>query len=185
MAKSAGNFYTLREIEEKGYDPLAFRYLCLQTHYRSKMNFTWESLEAANSALQNLRQAYASNMNGPIKPCENKRIRKEIQDALNEDLNTPKALAALWNAVKNKGLSAGEKAYLMDYADRVLGVKISSGPDRLDHIIPKDIHDLAEKRENFRKQKNYASADDIRKAIETKGYEISDGPEGYILRKRI
>ena len=190
MAKSAGNFYTLREIEEKGYDPLAFRYLCLQTHYRSKMNFTWEALEAANSALQNLRQAYSSHKNahgpnGPVKPSRNKKTEKEILDALSDDLNTPRALAALWNAIKDRNISAEEKLYLADYADRVLGLRISSGPDVSDHTVPDEIRNLAEKREELRRQKDYAAADDARKSIEEKGYEISDGPEGYIIRKKI
>jgi len=187
MAKSAGNFYTLRDIEEKGYEPLAFRYLCLQTHYRSKMNFTWESLAAAATALDGLRQAYAlakeeAKQESRLKTSSALRKAKSLLlGSLANDLNAPRALAVLWGAVKDKELPAKDKVSLMEYADRALGLKIS---ETQEETIPEEITELAGKREEFRSAGNYSEADKIREKLEEKGYEVSDEEKGYKLRKK-
>jgi cysteinyl-tRNA synthetase len=183
MAKSAGNFYTIRDIEEKGYEPLSFRYLCLQTHYRSKMNFTWESLHAASLALKKLRQAaYSLKNEGGTK--NNEQDGKEIFNALRDDLNAPKALASLWGGLKSDNLSAKEKKSLIGYADRALGLNLLESIKNDRQEIPDEIRELANERENLRKKGDFFSADGIRKRLEEKGYEVIDGKGGYELIKK-
>jgi len=196
MAKSAGNFYTLRDLEKKGYNPLAFRYLCLQTHYRSKMNFTWEALDSAGVALKNLQEICALNKksvaDAKIKSSKlagqnTTNEEKEMFRALSDDLNTPKALAVLWKALKNKDLSAKNKIALINYADSALGLKIYESSlikKTLSEKIPAEIIKIADKREKLRQNNNYSAADAIRKKIEAKGYEISDKPKGYQIIKK-
>ena len=196
MAKSAGNFYTLRNLEKKGYNPLAFRYLCLQTHYRSKMNFTWEALDSAGIALKKLQEVCdlnkksaniskikSSKLTGQNKTNE----EKEMFRALSDDLNTPKALAVLWKALKNKNLTEKNKMSLINYTDSALGLKIYESSlikNTLSEKIPAEIIKMADKREIFRQNNNYSEADTLRKKIENKGYEISDKPKGYEIIKK-
>jgi cysteinyl-tRNA synthetase len=190
MAKSAGNFYTLRDIEDKGYDPLAFRYLCLQTHYRSKMNFTWEALGAAASALEGLRQTCASlreqSENEPkmgLSELKPKKAQAQIFADLADDLNAPKALASLWSAVKDSSLSAKERLSAVEYADKALGIRVSEKPEIME-IVSEELKELADKRDEFRKKGDYSEADKLRKDIENKGYEVIDAEKGYKLRKK-
>jgi len=196
MAKSAGNFYTLRDLEKKGYNPLVFRYLCLQTHYRSKMNFTWEALDSAGVALKNLQEICALNKEDDTtskiksgKPVSQSKTNeeKEMFRALSDDLNTPKALAVLWKSIKNKNISAKNKIALINYADSALGLKIYESSlikKTLSEKIPAEIIKIADKREIFRQNNNYSAADAIRKKIEAKGYEINDKPKGYQIIKK-
>ena len=183
MAKSAGNFYTIRDIEEKGYEPLSFRYLCLQTHYRSKMNFTWESLHAASLALKKLRQA-AYSLKNEDGMKNNEQDGKEIFNALRDDLNAPRALASLWGGLKSDNLSAKEKKSLIGYADRALGLNLLESTKNDRQEIPDEIRELANERENLRKKGDFSSADGIRKRLEEKGYEVIDGKGGYELIKK-
>lgn len=189
MAKSAGNFYTIRDLEKKGYDPIAFRYLCLQTHYRSKMNFTWKSLDAASKALINLRNIVAvikNNENTRRKQITAKKIiapkniiEKKFFSAIANDLNTPQALAILWDALKNKKINTKDKLSIALYADNVLGLNINHNINyQSENHIPLTIKSLAIKREALRNKGDFSSADKIRKTIEKKGYKIIDIKKG-------
>jgi len=199
MAKSAGNFYTLKDIEAKGYNPIVFRYLCLQTHYRSKMNFSWGALEAAKTALENIRQIVKTtkeesqnkqgvkNKKNKITKLSNKRQKAEmdILRALRDDLNTPKALAVLWKTLKDKNIDAKDKIAFIKFADRALGLRVydSLKITHQETLIPSELKSMADKREKLRQQNDYISADKIRKTIEKKGYKIIDMPVGYKLKK--
>jgi cysteinyl-tRNA synthetase len=182
MAKSAGNFYTLRDIEEKGYSPLAFRYLVLGTHYRSKLNFSWDSLEAAQNGLKNLIQeirrisALAINRY-PTDGESAERYRQEFGSAIKNDLGSPDALAALWGTIRDKKLSPVEKLALIKEFDRVLGLGISDIKTR---PAPKKVKNLISDREEARKMKNFDMADSLRKEVEVLGYEIEDTPGGPV-----
>jgi len=191
MAKSAGNFYTLSDIEEKGYDPLSFRYLCLQTHYQSKMNFTWESLNAAQTALEGLRKAYMS-FKKDIESGKNKKrlfsrklsdFKKDILKALNDNLNTSQALAILWTLLKEKRLISAEKISLIEFADEILGLNLKKGIVIME-IIPDELIELAKERDQLRKQGQFKEADQIRLRIEEKGYELRDSENSYKIIKK-
>ncbi len=199
MAKSAGNFYTLKDIEAKGYNPIVFRYLCLQTHYRSKMNFSWEALEATKTALENIRQIVKTtkeesqnkqgvkNKKNKITKLSNKRQKAEtdILRALRDDLNTPKALAVLWKTIKDKNMDSKDNIAFIKFADRALGLSVydSLKITHQEAPIPNELKSMADKREKLRQKNDYISADKIRKTIEKKGYKIIDMPVGYKLKK--
>ena len=193
MSKSLGNVWTLRDIETKGVDPLAFRYLCLSAHYRSKLNFTWESLGGAKQSLERLydfvrilkrRVAVPSpfSRRGKVRKGDYKR---RFESAVNDDLNTSKALGAVWNLIKqfNKnpsGFNPKEVLKLLYDFDRMLGFRLK---EIKEEKIPQEVLRLAEEREEYRKQKDWAKADEIRKKIAEAGYEMEDTAEGSNLKK--
>jgi len=160
------------------------------------MNFTWEALDSAGVALKNLQEICALNKksvaDAKIKSSKlagqnTTNEEKEMFRALSDDLNTPKALAVLWKALKNKDLSAKNKIALINYADSALGLKIYESSlikKTLSEKIPAEIIKIADKREKLRQNNNYSAADAIRKKIEAKGYEISDKPKGYQIIKK-
>jgi len=199
MAKSAGNFYTLHDLEVKGYNPLAFRYLCLQTHYRSKMNFTWEALGSAETALEKIRQMATDiqkearskrNDKNSVKNMPVRLLNKQhkaitaIISALGDDLNAPKALATLWSALKNKSIPAKDKIFIIKFADKALGLQIYDPPQIINYV-PDVLKSIADKREKLRQQGDYSTADKIRKMILKKGYQVIDEENGYKLKKII
>ena len=200
MSKSFGNIYTLRNIEVKGFDPLAFRYLVLTAHYRSKLNFTWKSLEAAQNALDNLRRIIvdlkieAQRKNIPKQHSNilqnvgmfRKRFTEKFKNYINDDLKTPKALALLWDIVKSEKLNAKTKYNLIIDFDKIFGLKIVSLRDisRREKKIPVSVLKLAKEREKYRKEKNFAKSDELRKKIESLGWLIDDSPSGPKLKQK-
>lgn len=181
MSKSLGNFYTLRDIESRGYDPLAFRYLMLTAHYRSKLNFTWESLAAADRALKNLKKDVASlrSESAPAKqaPLHHAARAREraFAGALADDLNVPRALAELLTAVKDASLTSAERYELVLRADAVLGFSLSRVRAQK---IPRKVTQIVARREISRKNKQFIQSDLLRKQVEELGYKIEDALEG-------
>jgi cysteinyl-tRNA synthetase len=182
MGKSEKNFLTVKTLLDKGFNPLAYRYLCLTAHYRSKLNFTWESLSAAQNAFNNLKSAVASapEYNRAPGPAKHSRTiaanyRQKFLAALNNDLNTPEALGIAWKLLKDEAiLPADKKIALLDF-DKVLGLKLSE-VKKIE--IPQNILDLAQKRQKLRQEKKWSEADKVRKEIEKLGYKTEDTPEG-------
>jgi len=176
MGKSEGNAYTLDDLIAKNFDPLAFRLYCLGTHYRSKMNFTWEGLEAAQHALKKLRQA-ARELEAPAIGCAE--FEKTFAAALEDDLNVPKALAVVWELLgSDQPKSAKAEALLR--MDRVLGLGLKEYIGQA-IPVPDEITALAEEREQARKTKDWKRSDELRDQINAKGWSIEDGDEGYSL----
>lgn len=171
MSKSLGNFITVQDVEAKGYDPLSLRYLYLQTHYRQEMNFTWEALDAAESALKKLR-AYISNEPNTV---PNITWMERFMDALNDDLNTSKALATVWEMVKDDNLLSGEKRATLLEMDKVFGLSFDK---KVLVDIPEEIMDLVHAREDFRKAGDFAASDEMRQKIQDLGFEVKDTKEG-------
>ena len=204
MSKSLGNVFTLRDIEAKGFDPalvkaragfdpLVFRYLCLTAHYRTKLNFTWESLAASKNSLDKLREFAVNLKAGRLIPSPfNRRGRarvgdyeKRFEDALNDDLNTPKALAVVWDIIKqyNKNPSAFDPKEVLKFlydADRVLGLRLKEAKRE---EIPVAILRLSEEREEYRKKKDWEKADEVRSKIAGAGYTVEDTAEGARVKK--
>lgn len=173
MSKSLGNFYTLEDIQKRDFDPLALRYLYLTAHYRDPLNFTWESLRAAQSALENLRLIVSGLRKRGRK--EANQYKEKFTKALADDLNTSRALAVVWEMLRSK-ISDGEKLALMMDFDRILGLgldKVSRFPKAK---IPKKIKILIAKREVLRKEGKFAEADKIREEISRLGFRIGDKP---------
>lgn len=174
MAKSLGNFFTLRDLENKGFNPLAFRYLVLTAHYRSKLNFTWKSLEAAQNALNNLTnnlQLITYNKQQKINDKQLATYNKNFLAAINNDLNTPKALAIVWKMVADRNISSKTKKQLLFNFDEVLGLGFKKVKP---FKIPQKIKNLAKQREKLRINKQFIQSDVLRKKIESLGYKIED-----------
>ena len=177
MSKSLGNFFTLRDIENKNINFLAFRYLVLTSHYRSKLNFTWESLQAAQSALNNLINDLRQITNYRRLTTDDKKIqkyKKEFLNAINDDFNTPKAIALIWRIIKDDNLSDSIKKQLILEFDKVLGLGLNKIKPIKIQKIPLKIKKMAEERGILRRNKQFIPADLLRKKIKELGYIIED-----------
>lgn len=176
MSKSSGDFVRLQTLRSRNIDPLAYRYLCMTAHYRSKLHFSWASLGAAQTALNRLRQLYSGWPDGGrIDPDFAARFNAE----LNDDLNLPRALAVLWELVKSELPPATLKA-TVDSFDLVLGLGLRDWrPVASD--IPESIRALLGERAQAREAKNWAKADEIRKVLNTQGWRVEDGNDGQRL----
>ena len=194
MSKSLDNIYPLEELEKRGFNPLAFRYLILTSHYRSKLNFTWRSLQASANALNNLyneitrinadkKPIYADKKSALIRRNQHQSAhKKEFLSIINDDLNTPQAIALIWRIIKDNKLSNTAKKQMILEFDKVLGLGYNLYTGRQSKIklvkIPLKIKQLAEKREKLRTNKQFIPADLLRKQIEKLGYNIKDTLNG-------
>ena len=184
MSKSLGNFFWMKDIKERGFNPLSLRYLFLTAHYRSRLNFTWQALKSAQNSLENLyekiRELKSNITTSQRTPKSNysqlaKNYQKRFLEFINDDLNIPKALALMWKLVKDKKISPKEKYQLLIDFDRVFGLNLK----KVKKIkIPKKVKDLVKLREKHRKAKDFKKADKIRKEIEKLGFKIEDTKEG-------
>jgi len=178
MAKSKGSIITINSLIKKEINPLAYRYLTLGTHYKSKLTFSWKSLQSAQNALDNLYERISKLKAQSSKPQLKARgYKKEFLSYINDDLNTPKALALMWNLIKDSKMPNKEKYTLLLEFDKIFGLNLNKVKKSR---IPEKIKKLAQQREKYRKEKNWKKADKIRKEIEKLGYKIedtSDGPE--------
>jgi cysteinyl-tRNA synthetase len=181
MAKSAGEFLRLQALVDRGYDPLAYRYLCLTGHYRSQLNFTWAALDAAATGLARMRTAFhALPADASIAPDESFVAR--FTAAINDDLNAPRALAIAWEALRGDLAPAVRRATLARF-DYVFGLALAQWqPAR--EAIPADVEALAQARDAARKAKHWAEADRLRAGLHDAGYDVEDKPDGYALRRR-
>lgn len=188
MSKSKGNFYNMQDIENKGFDPLALRYLFLTTHYRSKMNFTWDSLEAAQNALETLREHMRLLQEPDKKKSDKRRIehyKKEFLKYINDDLNTPMALSSIWELIREEErINNKDKCRLMIDFDRVLGLRLKD-VKKFKEKLPKEIQDLIRKREQARKKKDWKTSDKTRAELRKKGIILEDTEKGVRWKKLI
>jgi len=186
MSKSLGNFYTISDVVEKGFDPLALRYLFLGAHYRDTLNFTWESLKAAQNGLERLRNQiniFKAETGRTILSNEKENkietFRSKFFEALSDDLNTSKALAILWEVMKSN-IPSTDKYDLAIVFDEVLGLELGLPDYGLAETA--EIKSLREKRDELRKNGKYLEADEIRKKVIELGFDIVDTIEGSITK---
>lgn len=183
MSKSLDNFYTLKDIEEQGFDVLALRYLYLQTHYRQEMNFTWESLEAAQNALERLRNTVSAQVDqsrpaqAEVDGIVSAEFERHFKNAINDDLNLPQALAVVWEMLKSNILEEDKMATLFEM-DKVLGLDLKNKQKKKEIEIPQEVQSLVREREALRKEKRYPQADQWRNKIRKLGFDIEDTEEG-------
>lgn len=171
MAKSEGGFLKLNDLKEKNINPLAYRLLCLMANYGSRINFNWEALEGADNALRRLYGLYLDL--GDITGNINTEYQNRFKDYISDDLDTSKALALVWELLKDTSLpDADKKATLLDF-DKVLGFNLDK---IVKEIIPDEIIDLAKERELARGNKDFKKSDEFRVKINSLGYEIKDLP---------
>lgn len=180
MSKSLGNTYTIAQLEEKGYSPLDFRFFCLNTHYRKKLNFTFDGLDAAKISRERLMQSLAQHKASSAKTDEAKleKYKADFHAAIEDDINVPLALGILFTAVKEpKSKDIYELAL---YFDKALGLSLDKLPAVKEETIaiPDEVADLIEKRKTAKANKDYALADQIRGQITALGYNVMDTKDG-------
>ena len=182
MSKSLGNVYLIKDIKEKGYEPIVYRLFSYSSHYRNKLNFTWEGIEAADKSLERLRNSYQANINGTdelehLDVEQLKNIEENFHKSINDDLNMPLAMSFVWEAARFEKKNP-EVAKLLKNFDSVLGIKIDKISKKTEPKIPQEILDLVEQRNVARKNKDWAKSDELRDLISQKGYNIKDTKDG-------
>lgn len=181
MSKSLGNTYTVADLKAKGYNPLAFRYFCLNAHYRNKLNFTWDALQAAQVSLDRLYEEALGQKNGQdaVEPEIVSSFRKEFEDAVNDDLNIPKALGVVWSVIRYNKKSAALFDILVEF-DSILGLDIAKAQEKKPESqeIEPEIQALIDERQQARKEKNWKRADEIRDKLKEMGITLEDTPQG-------
>jgi cysteinyl-tRNA synthetase len=182
MAKSGDNFITLKTVVEKNIDPIAYRFWLLMGHYRTKMNFNWEALMGAEVALKRLYNLYIKlgNKKGRVHKGYQNKFKKYLED----DLDTPRALSLLWDVFNDGNISnADKKATILDF-DKVLSLGFkNSEKNKREEIISEKIKKILEERKEVRKNKNFKKSDELRKKINSMGYEVKDTAEGQKIKK--
>jgi cysteinyl-tRNA synthetase len=181
MAKSAGEFLRVKALIDRGYDPLAYRYLCLTGHYRSQLSFTWDALDAAQTGLDRMRQTFHA-LPHEAEALPDSQMIDRFSDELNVDLNAPRALAVAWDALRGR-LPPPVKRATLGRIDEVLGLGLARWtPKTVD--VPQDIRALADARASARKAREWAEADRLRSALAAQGWEMEDRPDGYTLKRK-
>lgn len=188
MSKSKGNNYRLYDLIKEGYDPMALRYLYMQTHYRQEMNFTFPALDSATQAVNRLKELVVGLKNNPD---DGKRdiadaFEEEFVSAINDDLNMPRALASMWELIKSDASNTAKLNLLMKM-DSVLGLGLSQVKELKSTIpleeVPEEIRKLVEERQRYRRAKRFNLADQVRSKLKKRGYEVLDTPNGIEIKK--
>jgi cysteinyl-tRNA synthetase len=208
MSKSLGNVYSLADLRRRGFEPLDFRYLTLTAHYRSRLNFTWEGLKAARNALRRLRReirslkieagtearsvrlekssfqspvsSRASSVTSPASGIGCSDYEQRFLEAVNDDLDLPRALALLWELVKSDKFPSSAKHQTILKFDEVLGLGLSGvGPSK----VPSGVQKLVNERESLRQKGDFTAADKLRRQIEEQGFTVEDTPQGPHVKR--
>ncbi len=199
ISKSIGNGITLHNLTDRGYPADAFRYWVLTSHYDSQANFSFEALNGAKQALFRIKRhifedylpARNIKANKGAKGTIDKKYQNKFQKAINDDLDTPKAIAILWELIKDDSIKPENKIITLKDMDSVLGIGLNDKRDEVirelgiisPEDIPEDIQTLIDEREIARLVRNWEEADRLREALNIKGYTVEDGPDGPKISK--
>jgi len=182
MSKSLGNFVLVTDLSKKGFDPLAFRYLVLTSHYRQGLVFDWEALKSAQVAFEKLTR-FLSGAKKKEKFSEKALEWKgKFIKALADDLGTPQALAVMWGVSKSNLEEIEKKALVLEFS-QILGLVSNKKKEKGKLVIPKKIKNLAEKRAKLREKGDFKGADEARVEMANDGFGTIDLPEGYEIKK--
>lgn len=181
MSKSLGNVYTIDDIEKKGFESLAYRYLAYTSHYRNKLNFTWEALESSNNSLINMRKLYKEHLNGS-ENISNEVIdeyRNSFINAINDDLNMPMAMAIVWEILKSD--KSKDFAKLLQEFDTIISLNLDKPEDILK--LSEEVNKVIEERKQARENKDFNMSDILRDKLFEMGYKVLDTKDGQIIEK--
>lgn len=183
MSKSLGNVYLLKDIKDRGYNPLVYRLFSYSSSYRNKLNFTWDSIEASAKSLDRLKEGYNKHLNGTENIEDNiiNKYEEEFNQAINDDLNMPQAMGIVWDVVKYPNKSRKMAELLLKF-DCVLGLEI----DKLEKEnieLPDEVQKLVKEREKAREDRDWQESDRLRDEIISKGYDIKDTKDGMQISK--
>ena len=184
MSKSLNNLYTLDDLEAKGYEPLVYRMFNFTSSYRAQINFTFEAMDAAKTALARLREGYLKHGEGQddVSDEEIKDYENRFLEAINDDLNMPVALSVVWDVVKNPKKSKKLQKLLLKF-DEVLGLDLANYKKPEDSL-PEEIQELVNERNTARANKDWGESDRLRDLLISKGYTVKDSKEGTIVEKQ-
>lgn len=192
MSKSLGNFFTIDDVLAKKFSPMALRLLLLSAHYRDELNFTWENLQASQTAWERLlgmvRKFAHEEGRTELSPEKLEKIdayRTRFFEAMENDLHTSEALALLWEVTKSN-IPSGDKYELIREFDSVLGLDIEKWASKVQIKVevPEEIQALAQKRWDAKLAKDFVGADALRKELEEKGWNVLDNGDGYVVEKK-
>lgn len=183
MSKSLGNVYTLNDLKAKGIDALSYRYFTYSSHYRNKLNFTWDAIKSAKNSLNKLRDMIAlhKDVNKKIDKNIISKYEEQFLDAINDDMNMPVAISIVWEIAKEKEKS-NDFYELIKKFDSVLSLDLDKN-DKEDINIPEDIKLILNERKDARKNKNFAKSDELRDKLKELGYIVKDTKNGQIIEK--
>ena len=175
-------------MQEKGIEPLAYKLFCYSSHYRNKLNFTFEGAIASQKALNRLREGYLKELDGKDDISDDiiKKYENRFHEAINDDLNMPSAIGIVWEIIRSEKKSAKFANILLKF-DEVLGLDLINAKEYLEKSneveIPDEIRELIQKRSQAKSEKNWEMADKIRDEIRKKGYLIKDTKNGVQIEK--
>jgi cysteinyl-tRNA synthetase len=179
MAKSSGGFLRVQTLIDKGCDPLAYRFYCLSANYRAKLNFTWEGLDGAVTALDRLRiLAYEWGKPGEADPG----FIAQFMECINDDLNLPRAVALTWDLARSD-LPASTKKATLAYFDQVFALDLASWQPKVEEV-PAEIQDLLDQRQRARAEKRWKDADALRDQVTAAGFDLEDSPGGTRVKRK-
>ena len=183
MSKSLNNLYTLKDLQEKGYEPLVYRMFNYTSNYRAQINFTFEAMDSAKIALNRLREGYLKHSEGTdeVSDEEIKSYEEKFLEAINDDLNMPVAMSVVWDVIKNHKKSKKFQKLLLKF-DQVLGLNLKEYK-KDEEELPEEIKSLIENRNIARTNKDCKESDRIRDILIEKGYKVKDSKEGTIVEK--
>lgn len=183
MSKSLNNLYTLKDLQEKGYEPLVYRMFNYTSNYRAQINFTFEAMDSAKIALNRLREGYLKHSEGTdeVSDEEIKSYEEKFLEAINDDLNMPVAMSVVWDVIKNHKKSKKFQKLLLKF-DQVLGLNLKEYK-KDEEELPEEIKSLIENRNIARANKDWKESDRIRDILIEKGYKVKDSKEGTIVEK--
>jgi cysteinyl-tRNA synthetase len=185
MSKSSGEILTLAALERHGFSPMDYRYLCLNTHYKTPLSFSLDALAAAKNAFTGLKDKiidFRKSEKEIVHTGLIDKYRAEFLESVSDDINTPKALATMWAVVKDKELNDREKYLLLIDFDRVFGL----GLDKVHHddvIVPEEVMSVVRERERARRLKDFKKSDQLRDVIKMMGFTVDDSENGPKLRR--
>ena len=176
MSKSLKNFYTLDDLEKKGYMPEVYRMFNFSSHYKKPINFTFEAMDAAKTSLNRLKEGYKRHLDGDDVIEENvvKEFENKFQEAINDDLNMPLALSVIWDVVKFEKKSKTLAVLLLKF-DTVLGLNIQK-QEKIE--LPEEIIKIVEERRLARENKDWNKSDELRDKLISLGYTVKDTKNG-------
>lgn len=188
MSKSLGNTYTIEQLAQKGIEPLAYKLFCFTAHYRTKLNFTFDTALATQKALMRLREGFVRQQKG-TEEIEKQKIQEyenKFLETINDDLNMPAAMGMVWELVRYPKQSKQIADLLLKF-DEVLGLDLINSEKYLEKAkeleLPEEIQTLLEQRKKAREEKNWALSDELRDMLKDKGYMVKDTKEGMSIEK--
>lgn len=187
MSKSLGNVYKIEDLEKRGFEPLAYRYLSYTSHYRNKLNFTWEGIKSAQISLNRLRELTLSHKGkeGKISKDVLDEYENKFLDAINDDINMPVAISVVWDLAKNEVKSNDIYNLILKF-DKVLSLDLNKKQEDKkikEENLPEEILEILDKRKKARENKDYALSDMLRDELKHKGYIVKDSKEGQKVEK--